>query len=112
MNQQGSQKIDAYRRASNYPAAGQLYLPDTPLLRRPLKREDVKRKLIAHKNCIHEIGQDMPEILDRKRHLPEKLYTFKLKIKPKSDYPLKTLYPRAFQTGQNHLIYYDITTVE
>lgn len=71
MNQQGSQKIDAYRRASNYPAAGQLYLPDTPLLRRPLKREDVKRKLIAHK-----IGQDMPEILDRKRHLPEKVYTF------------------------------------
>lgn len=72
MNQQGSQKIDAYRRASNYPAAGQLYLPDNPLL----KREDVKRKLIAHKNCIHEIGQDMPEILDRKRHLPEKVYTF------------------------------------
>ena len=58
MNQQGSQKIDAYRRASSYPAAGQLYLPDSPLLRRPLKREDVKRKLIAHKNCIHEIGQD------------------------------------------------------
>ena len=28
MNQQGLQKIDAYRRASNYPAAGQLYLPD------------------------------------------------------------------------------------
>lgn len=76
MNQQGSQKIDAYRRASNYPTAGQLYLPDTPQLRRPLKREDVKRKLIAHKNCIHEIGQDMPEILDRKWHLPEKVYTF------------------------------------
>ena len=53
MNQQGLQKIDAYRRASNYPAAGQLYLPDIPLLRRPLKREDVKRKRIAHKNCIH-----------------------------------------------------------
>lgn len=47
-----------------------------PLLRRPLKPEDVKRKLIAHKNCIHEIGQDMPEILDRKWHLPEKVYTF------------------------------------
>lgn len=30
MNQQGLQKIDAYRRASNYPAAGQLYLPDPP----------------------------------------------------------------------------------
>lgn len=41
-----------------------------------MKREDVKRKLIAHKNCIHEIGQDMPEILDRKRHLPERVYTF------------------------------------
>lgn len=50
MNQQGSQKIDAFWRASNYPAVGQLYLPDNPLLRRPLKREDVKRKLIAHKN--------------------------------------------------------------
>ena len=37
---------------------------------------------------------------------------FWLKIKPKSDYPLKTLYPRASQTGQNHLIYYDFTTVE
>ena len=48
----------------------------TTLLRRPLKREDVKRKLIAHKNCIHEIGQDMSEILDRKWHLPEKVYTF------------------------------------
>ena len=28
MNQPGSQKIDAYQCASNYPAAGQLYLPD------------------------------------------------------------------------------------
>ena len=37
---------------------------------------------------------------------------YMIKIKPKSDYPLKTLYPRAFQTGQNHLIYYDFTTVE
>ena len=37
---------------------------------------------------------------------------FYKKIKPKPDYPLKTLYPRAFQTGQNHLIYYDFTTVE
>lgn len=35
MNQQRSQKIDAYRRASNYPAASQLYLPDNPLLLRP-----------------------------------------------------------------------------
>ena len=26
----------------------------------------------------------------------------KEKIKPKSDYPLKTLYPRTFQAAQNH----------
>lgn len=44
-------------------------------------------------------------------YLPMKEH-LSLKIKPKSDYPLKTLYPRAFQTGQNHLIYYDFTTVE
>ena len=42
----------------------------------------------------------------------KELKVFHEKIKPKSDYPLKTLYPRAFQTGQNHLIYYDFTTVE
>lgn len=72
MNQQGSQKIDAYRRASSYPAAGQLYLPDSPLLRRPLKREDVKRKLIAHKNCIHEIGQDICCAMSGKQSLAKK----------------------------------------
>lgn len=43
---------------------------------------------------------------------PQVLKRLSIKIKPKSDYPLKTLYPRAFQTGQNHLIYYDFTTVE
>lgn len=96
MNQQGSQKIDAYRRASNYPAAGQLYLPDTPLLRRPLKREDVKRKLIAHKNCIHEIGQDMPEIFDRKRHLPEKVYTFLIKQTENREQNIRRLILQSF----------------
>ena len=54
-------------------------------------------------------GSQNAEVLcDMKRPLG----TFLIKIKPKSDYPLKTLYPRAFQTGQNHLIYYDFTTVE
>ena len=48
----------------------------TTLLRRPLKREDVKRKLIAHKNCIHEIGQDMPEILVCNGPAPNEIYTF------------------------------------
>ena len=43
---------------------------------------------------------------------PFETHNFFKKANPKSDYPLKTLYPRAFQTGQNHLIYYDFTTVE
>ena len=42
MNTTDLQKIDAYWRASNYLAAGQLYLLDNPLLRRPLTRDDVK----------------------------------------------------------------------
>lgn len=48
MTQPELQKMDAYWRASNYLAAGQLYLLDNPLLRRPLKREDVKRKIVGH----------------------------------------------------------------
>ena len=47
-----------------------------PCCARPLKREDVKRKLIAHKNCIHEIGQDMPEILFLNQPPPNEIYTF------------------------------------
>ncbi|CBK73409.1 Phosphoketolase [Butyrivibrio fibrisolvens 16/4] len=37
-------KMDAYWRATNYLAAAQLYLLDNPLLREPLKREQVKKK--------------------------------------------------------------------
>ena len=40
--------IDAYWRAANYLAAGQLYLLDNPLLRRPLTRADVKKKIVGH----------------------------------------------------------------
>ena len=42
------QRLDAYWRASNYLAAGQLYLLDDPLLRRPLTRADVKKKIVGH----------------------------------------------------------------
>lgn len=38
-------KMDAYWRAANYLAAAQLYLLDNPLLRKPLTRDQVKRKL-------------------------------------------------------------------
>jgi xylulose-5-phosphate/fructose-6-phosphate phosphoketolase len=41
-------KIDAYWRAANYLSVGQIYLFDNPLLRRPLKLEDVKHMLLGH----------------------------------------------------------------
>ena len=33
--------------------------------------QQMNDKLVAHKNYIHKIGQDMPEIFDWKWHLPE-----------------------------------------
>ena len=48
LDQTALKKIDAYWRASNYLAAGQLYLLDNPLLRRPLTRDDVKKKIVGH----------------------------------------------------------------
>jgi xylulose-5-phosphate/fructose-6-phosphate phosphoketolase len=41
-------KLDAYWRASNYLAVGQIYLYDNPLLREPLRREHVKPRLLGH----------------------------------------------------------------
>ena len=40
--------LDAWWRASNYLAVGQLYLLDNPLLREPLKREHIKRNIVGH----------------------------------------------------------------
>lgn len=48
LNPSELKKIDAYWRASNYLAAGQLYLLDNPMLRRPLTRDDVKKKIVGH----------------------------------------------------------------
>ena len=48
MTQMECKQIDAYWRAANYLAAGQLYLLDNPLLRRPLTRDDVKKKIVGH----------------------------------------------------------------
>src|SRR4051794_11700840 len=42
------QLIDAYWRAANYLAVGQIYLLDNPLLRRPLAAEDIKPRLLGH----------------------------------------------------------------
>ena len=40
--------IDAYWRAANYLAVGQIYLKENPLLRTPLKREHIKPRLLGH----------------------------------------------------------------
>ncbi|AUX30304.1 MULTISPECIES: phosphoketolase [Sorangium] len=41
-------RMDAYWRAANYLAAGQIYLLDNPLLRAPLKPEHIKPRLLGH----------------------------------------------------------------
>ena len=41
-------KIDAYWRAANYLSVGQIYLYDNPLLKKPLKREHIKPRLLGH----------------------------------------------------------------
>jgi xylulose-5-phosphate/fructose-6-phosphate phosphoketolase len=41
-------RIDAYWRAANYLAVGQIYLLDNPLLRDPLRAEHVKPRLLGH----------------------------------------------------------------
>jgi xylulose-5-phosphate/fructose-6-phosphate phosphoketolase len=40
--------IDAYWRAANYLAVGQIYLLDNPLLREPLRPENIKPRLLGH----------------------------------------------------------------
>lgn len=42
------EKMNAYWRAANYLAAAQLYMLDNPLLREPLTREQVKKKIVGH----------------------------------------------------------------
>ncbi len=42
------EKLDKYWDAANYLSAGQLYLLDNPLLKRKLKIEDVKKKIVGH----------------------------------------------------------------
>jgi xylulose-5-phosphate/fructose-6-phosphate phosphoketolase len=41
-------RIDAYWRAANYLAVGQIYLLDNPLLRAPLRPDHVKSRLLGH----------------------------------------------------------------
>ncbi len=41
-------KMNAYWRAANYLSVGQIYLYDNPLLKKPLKREHIKPRLLGH----------------------------------------------------------------
>jgi xylulose-5-phosphate/fructose-6-phosphate phosphoketolase len=41
-------RMDAYWRAANYLSVGQIYLYDNPLLKKPLKLEHVKPRLLGH----------------------------------------------------------------
>ncbi len=41
-------KMNAYWRAANYLSIGQIYLYDNPMLKKPLKREHVKPRLLGH----------------------------------------------------------------
>jgi xylulose-5-phosphate/fructose-6-phosphate phosphoketolase len=48
MTQEELRRLDAYWRASNYLAVGQIYLYDNPLLREPLRKEHIKPRLLGH----------------------------------------------------------------
>lgn len=48
LNEDELRKINAYWRAANYLSVGQIYLMNNPLLREPLKAEDVKPRLLGH----------------------------------------------------------------
>jgi xylulose-5-phosphate/fructose-6-phosphate phosphoketolase len=48
MNDALLQRMDAYFRAANYLATGQIYLCDNPLLREPLAPAHIKRMLLGH----------------------------------------------------------------
>jgi xylulose-5-phosphate/fructose-6-phosphate phosphoketolase len=48
LSDQDLELTDAYWRAANYLAVGQIYLLDNPLLRQPLRPENVKPRLLGH----------------------------------------------------------------
>lgn len=48
LNAEQLEGLDAYWRASNYLAVGQIYLKDNPLLKEPLKLAHIKPRLLGH----------------------------------------------------------------
>ena len=52
LTEEMAMKLDAYFRATNYLSAGQLYLLNNPLLKKPLEMSDIKRKIVGHWGTI------------------------------------------------------------
>jgi len=48
LSEQQLERINAYWRAANYLSVGQIYLYKNPMLREPLKPEDIKPRLLGH----------------------------------------------------------------
>lgn len=48
MEEEKIELIDKYFKAANYLSVGQLYLKDNPLLKRPLTKNDLKKKIVGH----------------------------------------------------------------
>ena len=48
MDKKTYRQLDAWWRASNYLSAGQLYLLEDPLLKKPLTRDKIKKKIVGH----------------------------------------------------------------
>ena len=42
------ESLDKYFNLCNYMSVAMLYLKDNPLLKEPLKKEDIKSKLVGH----------------------------------------------------------------
>ena len=61
INDEMLNQMDAYWRAANYLAAGQLYLLDNPLLKEPLKPEHIKKKIVGHWGTVPGQNLRSPE---------------------------------------------------
>ena len=48
LSENEKERINKYFNAANYLSVGQLYLKDNPLLKRPLEKNDLKKKVVGH----------------------------------------------------------------
>ena len=63
--------LNKYFNAVNYLSACQLYLLDNPLLRRPLRKSDIKKKIVGHWGTVpgqNFIYLHLNRIIHRENH--------------------------------------------